>query len=319
MRFVVLLVCLLLSASMAFGFGNKAGKPAPIAIETEALLRTLSQKPQLMNLAYLQYYIGRPANERTQRGNPTKQYHWYTPDRSKLLYEMYQQEAGHGQVVDSTFVAHLDEYAPSLEQVNKVFGEPTHRFFDVNSDLNELYTISPTTSLSFVSPRNLFRVSQAKVAYRGPVLGEPSMEDMKMAQDGLMNKAFLSADKEEEAAKAIPLLQMYVNEHPQEAEGHLNLAKAYANGGHVHHAANEYRLVQTMPNLTDEQRNRAVSGLKDLHHVPVSEDEQQQYKNLAVKRHGQRLKATGFDKKRKKDKDEDNADGTTAKDLSPAN
>jgi hypothetical protein len=304
MRFGVFLVCLLLSATAAFA----KKETNPIMLETEVLLRGLSQKPQLMNLNYLQYYIGRPANERAQRGNPTKEYHWYTPDRSKLLYEMFQQESAPGQVIDSTFVARMEGCGGSLEDVQKVFGTPTHRFFDFNSDVNELYTISPTTALSFVSPRNSFQVTQAKVSYKGPPLLEPSPEDMKMAHDGFMNKAFLAAGKEEEAARAIPMLQHYIKEHPDDVEGHLNLAKAYKNGGHPHHAANEYRLAQSMPNATDEQRNRSASGLKDLGLHAISESEQREYKNISVKRQGQRLKATGFNKRRKKEKD--NPDGS---------
>jgi hypothetical protein len=87
----------------------------------------------------------------------------------------------------------------------------------------------------------------------------------------------------------------------------LNLAKAYANGGHMYHAANEYRLVQTLPGVTDEQRNRSNTGLQALHIKPVSEDEQREYKSVVVKRQGQRLKATGFNKKRKKEKENKDA------------
>jgi tetratricopeptide (TPR) repeat protein len=275
-RFLLLIsISIYLCAAPALAWGqklpnpNKQDKPPhSIAQEKEQLLRSLATRPELMNLNYLQYIIGRPENERAQRGNPTKNHFWYDSARN-LTYELYQTEAGSGQVVESIFVSHLQNCGITLDEVQKGFGANPKEFYDYNSNPTALYSFSPNTCLAFTAPRNTFAVKQAKIVYRGTPLAAPLPAEMQAVQDAFINKALLHVQQGNHA-DAIPMLQTIIAENPSSARGHLALAQAYASQTHIHDAINQYKIALALAPADGTITGPAMAGLQALRAVPVS-------------------------------------------------
>ena len=187
--------------------------------QTQMMIWELSHRPELMNLAYLQYFIGHPENEGVTRGSD-RHYYWYKgPDR-QLVYELIQVEDGPGRIVDSRMIVHLKGMGLTFDKIEKIFAAanatanangsagangsiggtnntgsnpaPTiasKRFFDYYGHPNEVFVFVPNTSVAFSCPSNTYRLDQAKIVYRGAPLPEPSVDELAMAESTMIARA----------------------------------------------------------------------------------------------------------------------------------
>jgi len=278
-----------------------------------------------MNLDYLQHFIGRPANERSQRAMPDKQYYWYGP-AGGLKYELMQTEHQREQMAESQFTMHLPNSTVTLDDVQHLYGKTARRFYEYGSNVTMLYSYVPNTQLVFVFPRATFRVGQVKVNYRGPALPAPSTEDMGLARDQF--KARMDNLVEQGRwGEAVPWLLTRLKENPYDAEAHYQLGRAYMKQGHLHEAIVQYKagLALSSPAsvgapvpgasatqasaaseqeaANDDLQKRCIAGLRELRVVAVPEDQQEKdrekRKKLKVVQRGQRIRAQGNEKVRK--------------------
>ena len=219
------------------------------------LVQKLVSKPELMNINYLQYVIGFPENGRKQTGLLRKSYHWYQEPSRFLTYQLDQEGPQADVVTRSNMTINVQKSNIRLKDVEKVFG-PVHKtVFDYHSDPNEIYTVSPTTHLVFIQPRNSFRVSTIRVIYQGPPLEAPSDEDMQIAYNFRRSQAIL-AGQNGDWHLAIPWLRADVSKAPQDPVARMKLANAYRQHLMINESINEYiqalKLSGGRPDLTSE-------------------------------------------------------------------
>src|SRR5215468_5945081 len=126
-RFAAVAVCIV----FALAWPRAESKPS-LDYQTQEFISNLAHKPELMNLDYLQHFIGRPANERSQRAMPDKQYYWYGP-AGGLMYELMQTEHQPEQMAESQFTMHLPNSTVTLDDVQHLYGKTARRFYEYGS------------------------------------------------------------------------------------------------------------------------------------------------------------------------------------------
>jgi len=319
-RFAAFALCIVIALAPA----RAEAKPS-LDYQTQEFISNLAHKPELMNLDYLQHYIGRPANERSQRAMPDKQYYWYGPEGG-LKYELMQSEHQREQTAESQFVMHLPNSTVTLDDVQHLYGKTARRFYEYGSNVTMLYSYVPNTQLVFVFPRATFRVGEVKINYRGPLLPAPSTDDMGVARDQFKTRM---GDLVENGrwSEAVPWLLTRLKENPYDAEAHYQLGRAYSKQGHLHEAIIQYKAglalsspvsggapvpgapaaqgsASGQPSANDDLQQRCIAGLRELRVVAVPEDQQQKdlekRKKFQVVQRGQRIRTQGTEKVRKK-------------------
>ncbi len=286
-----------------------SGKCSPKSAETfdettKSLIFRLSHQPELMNVEYLKYFIGRPANEKTQQGTLSKTYFWYDGHR-QVQYELVLRESAPAQVTDATMVAHLAGQGVTFEQVHATYGAMSRRFFDYNGHPSELFSFAPDTYLSFSSPPGTFRVSQAKITYRGQILKQPDSIDMHAAEDDLLRRAESVSSSETASAEIIPLLRARVKCRPLDAESHLLLARALARQSLIHEAIGEYKIALAMSSGNNEVKEQSLAALKQMKLIRIEPD-QSARRNMEIVDNGQHIHVRGLEKKSHKKPNSDN-------------
>lgn len=316
--------CLLLILVLFFAVGSSPAKEAPsLDSQTWELINNLAHKPELMNLDYLQHFIGRPQNERSQQALAQKQYFWYDPDGG-VRRQLYQTEHPIGKVVESRLIMELPDSKLTIGDIERLYGKTARRFYEYGAHATLLYSLVPNTQLVFVVPRTTFRVGQVKINYRGPALPEPAAADMTLA------RARLSSQMEEMIGKeqwdqVVPHLLRRLKDNPRDGEAHYQLGRAYARQGHIHEAIVQYKsaLAMTAPTSAtalgdaaavasgsgsaapasvsgEELRNKCLEGLRELRVLPVPEEQQERdlerRKKFKIVQKGQRIRAQGKEK-----------------------
>ena len=324
MRWLLLITVVCLSLT-----GALAGQQPSLDLETQDLLTRLSHQPELMNLDYLQFFIGRPENERSQRGSATRNYYWYNT-RRQLKYDLGQQGKELGQVEESIFTVHFPDSTISFDDVRRLYGEGTRQFYEYHGQPAMLYSFVPDTTLVFISPQSTFRVNQAKVVYRGGPLAMPAAADLKTAEDHMLArvKDFAGHERWDEM---VPVLLERLKQNPQDGEAHYQLGRAYAKTGHIHEAILQYKAaLSTVPPQAQEPakpaslsseppalqslsnpasgdagqadsqeslRKRCLDGLRELRVLPAQPTTKSQQierrKKFKIVHKGQRIRVSG--------------------------
>jgi tetratricopeptide (TPR) repeat protein len=274
----------------------EARKPT-LDYRTQEFIALLAHNPQLMNLEYLENFIGRPDNERAQRALPEKQYYWSGPD-GRVRYQLWQTEQAPGQVVESRMIMHWLDSTVGIDDVQSLYGKTARRFFDYGGHATVLYSYVPNTQLAFVCPRQSFRVDQVKINYRGPALLAPSAEDMKKASEAF-NERIRQMGEQGRWNEVFPLLLTRLKTHPNDPQARYELARACAAQGRIHDAVLQYRsalaLLPPAPEGASpagedkdvgELRQNCIEGLRRLH-ASSGSPEQEEKKDV---RHGKRFK-----------------------------
>lgn len=260
----------------------------------KALLDKVSHDPSLMNLDYLQYFIGRPGNERTQRGKLSTHYTWMDEDQ-QLRYELTQQQTTPGSVVDAQMNFHLRGMGLTFETVDKLYGEMSRKYFDFKGHPNKLFTFAPDTYVSFSSPPNTFRVTEAKVMYRGKPLPPPSLSEMQLAQSAMIARASVKHSNGEHDPELITLLQQRVQIDPRDPEAHLHLAQSLHKQARLHEAIGEYKVALALSGSNQDVRMQALDALRAMKLFPP--DDEPRRRNLEIVQNGNRMETRGNEKK----------------------
>lgn len=293
----------------------KGGKCPPKAVEvfddeTQMIIFQMSHQPELMNIEYLKYLIGRPENEAQMQGSAYPTYYWYDRNR-ELQYELKQTMIG-GRVIESTMTVNLHGAGLTFEKVESIYGHMARKFFDYSGHPAEMFTFAPDTFVTFSSPPNTFRMKEAKISYRGQPLPLPSSKDMAMAEASMLSKTMAPANQNQAAQppeEAIHLLLARVKTRPMDPEGHLQLADAFRQQSRLHEAIGEYKIALAMSGANQPVRDKAMDALRGMH--IIEDGPPPERRNLEITQHGQRIRVAGHEKKsRKKDQPADAADAS---------
>lgn len=260
-----------------------AKAPPPLDLETQEIIAQLANHPELMNLNYLQYFIGRPENERGQRALSTKHYIWYLPSR-QVRCELRQVEQASGQVVESAFIMPLYDSQLTFKDLEKLYGDKAKHFFDFNGQTNRLYSFTPNSQVAFTCPRNSFHIEQATISYRGPVLPKPSQQELFVGYEHLVKRVQDLIAQESWDEAVIPLMVL-IQEHPEDGDSHYWLGRVFTHQGKLHEGIREYETALSISQLAprssgylgapgqlsgDDLKARCISALQELRVLPLS-------------------------------------------------
>lgn len=275
--------------------GGKCPVPASEIFDPQAqlLITQLSLHPELMNLDYLKYHIGRPENERAEQNNLNHNYCWYDVNH-QIQYQLEQKQSSPGQVVESVMSIRLDGMAVTFETLQSLFADkPSKRFFDNNSHPSQMYALAPDTLLTFSSQPNTFRVNRAKVMYRGAPLPPPSADDIAAGESQLLSASKGFSLTDQVTSETIPMLQARVKTRPYDPESHLMLAQALQRQSRLHEAIGEYKVALAMSGQDENVRAASMDALRSMH-VIQDLDNMPPRRDLQFINHGQRLRAHGI-------------------------
>lgn len=290
----------------------KGGKCPPKAEEvfddeTQMIIFQMSHQPELMNIEYLKFLIGRPENEASMRGSSYPTYYWYDKDR-ELQYELKQTLVG-GRVTESNMTVNLHGSGMTFDKLESIYGHMARKFFDYSGHPAEMFTFAPSTFLTFSSPPNTFRLKEAKISYRGEPLGPPSAKDMAMAEATMLGKTASQNQTPPSPEEALPMLLARVKVRPMDPEGHLLLADAFRQQSRLHEAIGEYKIALAMSGSNQPVRDKAMDALRGMH--IIDDGQIPERRNLEITQHGQRIRVAGHEKKsHKKDQPADPADAS---------
>lgn len=276
--------------------GNCAPKPKEeFDAEAQNLIYKLSHQPELMNIEYLKYYIGRPHNEQHASQSLNPQYIWYDRDE-KVKYELDLTQSLPGQVTHAQMTVHLDGMGLTFEQLGSIYGKPVKRFYDYRAQPAEVYSFVPTTYLAFSSPVNTFKCNEGKIVYSGPPLPQPGPEDMAQAEAAMVARGALMAKNNEHlvSRESIPVLEARAKTRPEDPEAHLHLAEAYKAHSDLVGAIGEYKVALALSGGNQDARDKALSALRQMH--VIDDADPLDRRKLELVNGGQFLRAQRKDK-----------------------
>jgi len=240
--------------------------------QTLLLVVTLSHQPELMNLDYLEYYLGRPENEKAMASHGMRNYYWYEPGKRRLKYQLRQSQLIPGQMVESRFDAFTPDSKVDLEDIDDAFQDiPSKKRFNEKGVPTQVFQFVPNTTVEFTQPHNAFAVQQIVIRYDGPPLKQPDQQAMGNASD--FRKAKLDDYvKKGNWNEALPLLQQHLKEHPEDVISQIDLADAYKYTGHLNEAIGQYQIALGNSGAVQELSDRCYKGLQDTKVLPSREN-----------------------------------------------
>jgi hypothetical protein len=262
--------------------------------EGEQLIWKMSHQPELMNIEYLKYFIGRPHNEKQADGTLNPTYIWYD-GHEQVKYELEQTHSTPGQVVHSQFTVHLEGQGVSFDKLTALYGQPVKRFYDYHARPAEVYSFVPTTYLAFSSPPNTFRCNEAKIVYSGQPLPLPSPTDIAEAEAAMVARGAMLGNSGELTTEAIPILQARARTRPSDPEAHFHLAEAFRQQNDLNGAIGEYKVALALSGSNQEVREKSLAALRQMR--VIDEYDPDQRRKLELVNNGQFLRAAARDKK----------------------
>ncbi|MBZ0186103.1 MAG: hypothetical protein K8F91_07575 [Candidatus Obscuribacterales bacterium] len=265
-RVLLVLVCVCCLADSA----QARQKQPPIEPNTLALINKLAQKPELMNLSYLQYVVGLPENGRSQVARSKKSYFWYQEPKRIVAYQLDQNGPQAGMVTSSAFTFNMPDSKVSFADVEKMFGTGHQEVFDHRAYPTRVIAVSPTTHISFTQPHDTFRVKHITVGYNGPPLPPPPLDEIELAYNFRKAEA-LMACQNGKGHVGIPFLQGDVMKQPGNARAHLQLAQAYRKSLMLNQAIASYREAMRLSGGDPEIVAACQAGLSEMKVLPVNQ------------------------------------------------
>lgn len=256
---------------------------------SSGLISAMAYRPELMDLDYLQYFLGRPTNLEAMAGRPNKEYHWLD-DQRHLQYELQTTEVA-GRITESTFTAHLPSHDLTFEDVEKQFGKDSKHFFDSEAHPTKLYSVSPNTFLTFSSAPHSFRVTRARVLYKGPGLARAPQQDILAAQQQhqwRMEPVLYGNNY----AQALPLIQARLKTNPGDPQAHFLLARALSKTNHLNEAIHEYKYALANCGGNDGLRQQCEEALTEYQVLRSGAPVQ---RKTVIMHGGQRIMSKGVD------------------------
>lgn len=266
--------------------------------EAQQLIWKLSHQPELMNIEYLKYFIGRPHNEKHASTNLNPHYIWYD-GHEQVKYELELMQSTPGQVTHAQMTAHLNGMGVSFDKLGALYGQPAKRFYDYHARPAEVYSFVPTTYLAFSSPPNTFRCNEAKIVYSGAALPQPSITDIADAEAQMVARGQAVgqsvAQSGEVATDSIPILQARAQTRPMDPEAHFHLAEAYRKQSQLNGAIGEYKVALALSGNNQDVRERSLAALRQMRVIDDSDPLDR--RKLELVHGGQFLRAASQDKK----------------------
>ena len=258
--------------------------------ESQLLISKLSHNPELMNIEYLKFFIGRAENESYAANSMNPHYYWYDGNH-RLTYELQQTQRVSGHVTESQMIVHMNDGGPAFSELKALYGEPAKRFYDQNAHTAELYSFVPNTFLILSSPSNTFTCSQAKITYSGMPLPLPPSAEMDLAQSSMIDRS-AGVEPQDLTADSLPLLQARVKTQPLDPEAHFALGQSYAQQSQLHEAIGEYKVALALSGSNADVRDKALNALRKMRVIDDSYDPTVK-RQLELVHHGQSLRAAG--------------------------
>lgn len=253
------------SAAGAF----QAIDPKDLDPTTAYLLWQLTNKPELMNIEYLSYYLGPPDTSTNQIGVRSGAYYWYDHMRQPKC-ELYQEHDAPGDIIESQMMFHLPQSEDfNFKALKDPLGLPVRSFYDHDGHPTQMFQFVPNTTLSLASPANTYSIRKATVTYMGPPLGKPSPEDMQIAHDTYVAKSRIAANSGKvNWQNSLLVARDRVRMHPTDAEAHIALAESLKKTGNIHDAIGEYKTALSLNKYNQNIQQECIQGLKDLRVLP---------------------------------------------------
>lgn len=280
------------SALFASSVGSSIGcQPAQAADSTLSpemveLIYKLSNQPELMNVEYLRYIIGDPANERQQRNLKEKNYQWYAGAKRQLVYTLHQDGPRSGVVTHSSFMINLPASRMTRKEMERIFGPEHQHVFDQRSFANDVYSMGPGTYVAFTQPRDCFRVKEIHVGYNGGPLPPPSRQDIAYVY-GLKQSKALHAHAQKNWHEALPWMAHEARMRPSDPYAHMRLAETFRGLSMVNESIAEYctamKLAGGDPNVIEPCR----VALVEMKVIPTGSKTRPQGKSYLVQQGSQ--------------------------------
>ncbi|HEY9720177.1 MAG TPA: tetratricopeptide repeat protein [Trichormus sp.] len=265
-------------------------KPPPDE-PTLNLVDQISRQPELMNLQYLDYVLGRPTS-----GGPgvgmLRRYYWYDPVSERLRFQLEQKMSGPNHIYESTFTAFMPNLKTDLEEIESKNGPAPKKFFDQSAAPNITYSFAPYTTVDYTQPQDAFCINKAIVTFHTagtdflPPLQQETLDEA-IEQHRMQA---LAHHQNGNFHRAIPDLRRRVAEHPDDIEARIALAEAYKGNSNINEAITEYRaaLAQAPDSQTAQ---KCIQGLQDMRVLPGPDGPAEQHQ-LTISRDGQGFKET---------------------------
>ncbi len=237
----------------------------------------LAERPQLMNIEYLECYLGpkdqssgAPSSLANCAGMSATRTLWNDPLGRYNNYKL--ETSRHGQ---NDYVAEFDALMPDkahrrLSEMDKIMGTHSKHSFDEQGQPVDVYDGSPNTKLFVYQAPQLADIIKIRVSYSGPILELPSQSDMQEATQYRRDMA-AKQQKSGNYQQAAILWQAHLRSHPDDVDAHLQLAECYKAQCHLNESINEYRIALNMSGNNEDLHKRCVDGLHSLKvDVPAS-------------------------------------------------
>jgi len=235
------------------------------------LLKAISQNPQLLNPKYLECYLGpksaamtAPFSKSLRSPAPVFRIFWL--DRGEI-YPRYMLEqsnpATHKFLAEFNIVLTLPEDV-LIKDLSKALDEEPVKGFDENGHPILSYkSKDPTVRVLAYQDAHVVNLSKIALQYSGPILLPPSQAAMDQAIQHRRNAALEHA-RLGRHDKATSLLRSHLQNNPNDAEAHLQLADSYKARSCVNQAINEYKTTLTICGNDKEIHDRCIAGLHAL-------------------------------------------------------
>jgi len=234
------------------------------------LLGQLAEKPQLMNVSYLQCYLGPSDGQLNStyvppqhKSVPASTTYWRTIGGYHVAYKLTNSTIGQNdQVVE--FNSKVPENTHiRLKDVDKVLNVSAKPSFDEQGAPISEYDSRPDTRVLVYERPGLADIIKIRIYYSGSPLPPPSAQDMQQAIKYRRDTAF-AFKKQGNYDQAIPMLRAHLQSNPADAEAHLKLAECYKAKCQVNDSIAEYRTALDKSGDDNDLHKSCLKGLESL-------------------------------------------------------
>jgi tetratricopeptide (TPR) repeat protein len=252
---------------------NQAPGAKAIQDRTQAdmtLIGHLAESPQLMNIDYLECYLGPKDSllktglaQRHRTSAPAINTLWRDASGRHVAYQLVTSMQSR-----SDYMAEFNALIPEsmhrrLKEMNKILNLSAKPSYDEQGKPIDIYESRPDTKVLIYQAPGLADLNKIRVIYAGNMLPPPSAADMQQAMQYRRDSA-IAHQKVGNHEQAATLLKEHLRSNPDDAEAHLKLAESYKAQCRVNEAISEYRTALNSSGSDNDLRKRCIEGLHSL-------------------------------------------------------